>query len=64
MATIITDSEHEIVARSDGSRLLVDAAALADATGWVLKAEGLCRDDVCVPVRDRHDLLAGDPEAG
>ncbi len=64
MATIITDTEHEIVARSDGSRLLADAAAFAAATGWELKPEGLCRDDVCVPVQDRDSLLAGDPDRG
>jgi peroxiredoxin len=64
VATIITDTEHEIVVRVDGDRLLADPAVLAGATGWVLKPEGLCRGDVCVPVRDRDALLGGDPDGG
>jgi peroxiredoxin len=64
VATIITDTEREIVARADDERLLADADSLAEATGWVLKPEGLCRGDVCVPVRDRDTLLAGQAEAG
>ncbi len=55
----------------DGQVTLVDAAVEADAvriapssleraTGWVLKLEGLCRAESCVPVRDRDALVAHD----
>ena len=55
MVTVLTDhGEHE-VAVTNGLRL-----SLADAekiSGWTLKPEGMCRDELCVP-------LAGNARAG
>lgn len=55
--TLITGDEHTVDARIDGGRVLVDPAVLPVALGWVLRPEGLCRDDACVPVRDRDALV-------
>ncbi len=41
-------------------RPLVEPGALSAAIGWTLKPEGLCRDDMCVPVRDRSAIEVGD----
>jgi hypothetical protein len=60
MATIITEQEHTVDALFDDGRFLIEPDALPQATGWQLKPEGLCRDDICVPVRDRGALFAGD----
>lgn len=57
---IIDDARRtEVVGRVESDRVLVDAEALEAATGWRLKPEGLCRGDVCVPVRDRSGLVDG-----
>jgi hypothetical protein len=42
-----------------GGRALLDADALRDRLGFELKPQGLCRDEVCIPVRDRDALVAG-----
>ena len=55
--TVITDVEHTIEARVGDGRVLVDPAVLPTAIGWTLKPEGLCRDEQCVPVRDRDALV-------
>jgi hypothetical protein len=59
-ATVISDKARSVEATAAGGRLLIDPGALAEALGWELKPQGLCRDDVCVPVRDRDALFAGD----
>ena len=55
-ATIITDHAESVEAVVAGGRLLLDPDALPAAIGWELKPQGLCRDEVCVPVRDRDAL--------
>ena len=50
--TVVTaDGTSEVAAAVDGERILLEPAALAEATGWELKPEGLCRGELCVPVR-------------
>jgi hypothetical protein len=56
-ATIISDETRSVDARAEGDRLLVDADALPAAIDWELKPQGLCHDEVCVPLRDRHGLF-------
>ena len=55
--TVITEDVTTVDARTDGARVLIDPAALPAAIGWSLKPEGLCRDEVCVPIRDRRELV-------
>jgi peroxiredoxin len=58
--TVLADDTHAVTAILDRGQVLVAAEEAARVTGWVLKPEGLCRDDACVPVRDRTRLVAGD----
>jgi len=58
--TIIGYDVRNIDADVDDDQVLIDAAHLPDALGWELKPEGLCRDDVCVPVRDQSTLFVDD----
>jgi hypothetical protein len=58
--TIVADETREVTGEIVDGRVLVGVEVLADALGWTLEPEGLCRDDVCVPVRDRDALLVGE----
>ena len=48
--------ETEASVNAEGVTLPAGPAVL----GWELKDEGLCQGDVCVPVRDRAALRAGE----
>ena len=58
--TFLADEVRRAPARIADGRVLVEPARLKDALGWTLEAEGLCRGDVCVPVRDRSALFVDD----
>ncbi len=56
--TLIDDGRVvETTANFDDARIQLAPAELTTALGWTLKDEGLCKDDVCVPVRDRGDRV-------
>jgi peroxiredoxin len=54
--TLIDEDVHRVTGTTPKGRFLVDTAAFHSATGWELKAEGLCRGDICVPVADPRSL--------
>jgi len=58
--TVIAEDTTTVDGQIDGARVLVSPSSLTTALGWTLKPEGLCRDDVCVPVRDRDALRSDD----
>jgi peroxiredoxin len=60
--TVISDRVTDVdgVVDRDREAILVDAVDLPAALGWELKPTGLCRGDVCVPVRDTDALRVGD----
>src|SRR4051794_17162792 len=48
MATVLTDQGELTVAARNG--LWLSTEDTERATGWTLKPEGMCRDDLCVPM--------------
>ena len=52
MTTILSGSSETTCrsARAESEDLWVSPGDLEAATGWVVKPEGLCRDEICVPV--------------
>jgi hypothetical protein len=65
MATVIYEARTSDVpaAEATGGDLWLPSAALAGATGWELKPEGICRDEMCIPVpADRAAALVRERE--
>ncbi len=58
--TVLGDEVASATGEWAEGRPLVEPDALSAAIGWTLKPEGLCRDDMCVPVRDRSAMQVGD----
>jgi len=54
------NTEHELDATREGAGIRIPAEAVRERLGWELKPEGLCRDAVCIPVRDRGALVHED----
>ncbi len=43
-----------------GGDYWVSAADIGAVLGWVVQPEGLCRDEVCIPLANRADLIDAD----
>lgn len=50
MVTVLTETRKTEVETAQGESLWLDKSDLERATGWALKPEGFCKDDICVPV--------------
>src|SRR5262245_1560763 len=64
MITLLNEQAETVCAkaRADGENLWISAPELEAATGWSMKPEGLCRDDICLPVprEQAAEFVAGD----
>jgi len=59
--TIIDDGRPaDVPARVRGDQVCLSPQALEHALGWALKPEGLCRDNLCVPLRARASVETAD----
>ncbi len=50
MVTILNENNVTALQGAAGSALWVSQDEMTTATGWALKTEGFCKDEVCVPV--------------
>lgn len=68
MHLLVEETAAEISAEAAGDQLWIAAETAGNVTGWLLKPEGLCKGDICIPVpaddrdrfvrEDRIDLAA------
>lgn len=57
--TVIDDGRAvDVAARVEDGRIMLTPDVLEESLGWSLKPEGLCRGDVCVPLRSGDDRVS------
>ena len=54
--TVIGEQASTVEAVWDDERPIVSPGVLGELLGWEWRAEGLCRETVCVPVADRSHV--------
>ncbi len=62
----LIDDGQEVSFAADvqDGHVLIAPDALKMGLGWELKTEGLCKDEICVPIRDRGALVSDAEDAG
>ena len=59
--TVIEEGRvSHVAATMNGNRIRLPAEALQTALGWELKPQGLCKDDRCIPISGRADVVNDD----
>ena len=54
--TILTNSVTSIAGHWDEGDPFVDPAEIKAVLGWEIKPEGLCKDDICIPVNHEQSI--------
>jgi len=60
LKVLVDSGVHELDGTIHGDVVAVPVAVVGDVLGWDLRPEGLCRNNVCVPLPNRDDVVHDD----